>query len=70
MKQEIKYDKFRFYQNFIYGTLYPVYQLGKKATDWYDGYMFTCCDNAANCGFLSEDEIRENYVLFRSKELS
>lgn len=50
------------------GTLYPVCQLGKKATDWYDGYMFTCCDDAANCGFLSEDEIRENYVLFRPKE--
>lgn len=51
------------------GTLYPVYQLGEKTTVWNDGYMFTCCDDAANCGFLSEKEIRENYVLFRPNEL-
>jgi len=51
------------------GTLYPVFQLGKKAVGWYDGYMFTCCDDVANSGFLTDSDIRENYVLFRPKKL-
>lgn len=51
------------------GTRYPVYQLGERATDGYDGYMLMRCDDAADCGILRVNEIRKDYVLFRSIEL-